>query len=232
MHEVVLSTEGQKTVINNLEEIGRELKRDPAHILKFLGLTFGCNTKISEQNGIYKYSLPGTYEDSKIQGVVFDFIDLFVLCNACENPETFFVLKDAGLYRHCSSCGAYCKQVEHKMITVFLKDIENDKYQDKNYEKEVAKTETKHSEEVYSNLNHKKLTPEIIHPLETFLLNLENTLEKEERPEQIKKFLKELIKLDVKIDDIEDYFNKPNKDGKRNALIKNRVKKFLDEYEE
>ncbi|OQS54389.1 C37C3.2 [Ecytonucleospora hepatopenaei] len=232
MHEVLCEPEKQHTLIVNLEEIGRDLKRDPANILRFLGLTLGCSTKIAEHNKMPKYLLPGTYDESKLQSTIFEFIDLFVLCNACGNPETFFLVSDGVLMRQCNSCGAVFKQQDHKLNVVFLKDIGNQRFNDKNYEKEMTRDVLKNENCTdIVNLSYKDLKIEDIKNVQDFLLRLENVLESEERPEQIKKFLKEMVKLGVDIEEIEEYFEKPKKDGKRNPLIKNRVKKFLDECE-
>ena len=234
MHEVNTIQEGQKTLIINLEDIAKDLKRDPMHILKYLSLTYGCGNKTNTGGGVCKYFLMGLFDDKKIQQGIFDFIDLFVLCISCKNPETYFVLKDASLQRVCSSCGTNFNQTEHKMNNLFIKDIDSDKFKDKNYEQEMAKKEINaevKSDEL-TNLSHKDLTKDMIYPVNKFLLKIENMLVEEERPEQIKKFLKEMIKLDVNIEEIDEYFSKPKTDSKRNQLIKSKAKKFCDEFED
>jgi translation initiation factor 5 len=64
-----------------------------------------------------------------VQNALYDFIDLFILCPACENPETLMRPKGNGLELHCRACGARSKvqpgknKAAQKMLPWILKNI-------------------------------------------------------------------------------------------------------------
>jgi translation initiation factor 5 len=47
----------------------------------------------------------GSHEPRKIQSSIYEFIDSFVLCSRCTNPETEFIIRDRKLGLQCSGCG-------------------------------------------------------------------------------------------------------------------------------
>lgn len=56
---------------------------------KFFGFELGAQTKVDDKAN--RYIVNGKHEAAKLQDLVFDFIEKFLLCNNCKNPETEIV---------------------------------------------------------------------------------------------------------------------------------------------
>ncbi|ORD94671.1 IF5 [Enterospora canceri] len=231
MQGVQTKVESGRTTITNLEEIGRALRREPGHILRYLGVTLGCSTKVVET----KYTVAGAFDETKLQGAIYDFIDQFVLCKECGNPETKFVVEKEGLSRACSSCGATVVQADHKISSTIIREIGSERFVDRNYEKELNKNAGKSFDELFVGMGYKEMNDYkdefAKKTIDQILINIENMLETEEREESTRKYLKEVIKMGYGIDEIEEYFSRPKRDKKRNGLIKKGAKKFVESFE-
>lgn len=112
-------TGGQKTVIVNLADIAQSLKREPAYILKFISYELATQSKVDGS----KHVVNGKHECQKIQDLVYDFIDAFVMCPACDNPETFY-FDENGLGMECLACGTKSRMNPSKLNAVILRDVE------------------------------------------------------------------------------------------------------------
>jgi translation initiation factor 5 len=111
-------TGGIRTVIANLVDVAASLKRSPAHILKFMSYKLAAQSKADGQ----RYIINGKHDTHKIQELVYDFVDAFVMCPGCDNPETFF-LNEGGLVMECLACGKKSRVEEAKLNSAILKDL-------------------------------------------------------------------------------------------------------------
>jgi translation initiation factor 5 len=59
---------------------------------KFFGCELGAQTQIDLKNE--RYIVNGSHDGEKLQEILDDFIQKFVLCPECENPETVLVRFD------------------------------------------------------------------------------------------------------------------------------------------
>lgn len=87
-----------KTYITNLDKIGQSLHRTPEEILKYIG--FALQTQINLKD----ISINGVYEQTKIQSIIYDFINCYVLCPVCKNPETS-LSQSQKIELQCNACG-------------------------------------------------------------------------------------------------------------------------------
>ena len=95
---------GIKSVIDNADEIGRALNRLPSYITKYFAFELGTLCIINDRDS--RYIVNGAHDAEKLQGILDGFINKFVLCQACENPETDLVVeKDGNVLRACKACG-------------------------------------------------------------------------------------------------------------------------------
>lgn len=95
---------GIKSVIDNADEIGRALNRLPSYITKYFAFELGTLCIINDRDA--RYIVNGAHDAEKLQGILDGFINKFVLCQACENPETDLVVeKDGSVLRACKACG-------------------------------------------------------------------------------------------------------------------------------
>lgn len=109
---------GIKTVIPNMSDIGRALGRPPSYITKFFGAELGALSTCDEKAS--KYIVNGAHDATKLAELLDIFIKKFVLCPACDNPETVLSVskKDGTVYRTCQACG-HRSQVDmlHKLVS-------------------------------------------------------------------------------------------------------------------
>jgi len=98
------------TYISNLEQVAYSLKRRPMDILKYLGIKFGtiANNNSKKKGKGNGYGIKGKYTTEIIQENIFSFINRFVICYNCKNPETYFIVKNkkkiSKMKMKCMSC--------------------------------------------------------------------------------------------------------------------------------
>jgi translation initiation factor 5 len=113
---------GIKTAVMNTAEVARALGRPPAYIIKYFGFELGAQTSINE--GTDRYLVNGVHDAPKLQDTLDGFINKFVLCGSCKNPETDIVItKDGNLIRDCKACGQRTDiDPRHKLASYILKN--------------------------------------------------------------------------------------------------------------
>jgi translation initiation factor 5 len=92
---------GIKTVIENCVDISKSLDRNPEYVCKFFGFELGALT--STQND--KYIVNGKHDAEDLAKVLDIFIEKFVLCGGCRNPETNVIIKGDKIFLNCRACG-------------------------------------------------------------------------------------------------------------------------------
>jgi len=122
MPKIVAKIEGKgngiKTVIPNMSDIAKALSRPPTYPTKYFGFELGAQVKCEEKND--RYIINGQHESKKLQDLLDGFIDKFVLCAHCKNPETDLIINKSGIIRDCKACGKR-SEVDHKhKLTAFI----------------------------------------------------------------------------------------------------------------
>ncbi|WVQ85244.1 hypothetical protein IAT38_007409 [Cryptococcus sp. DSM 104549] len=75
---------GIKTVVTNMEDIARALNRPPDYIIKFFEIELGTQTTMAKD----RYIVNGQHTAEHLRELLDVFIEKFVLCPSCQNPET------------------------------------------------------------------------------------------------------------------------------------------------
>jgi translation initiation factor 5 len=94
---------GIKTVIVNLPSVAQSLARPGAHVIKFFGFELGAQTNMDPKDD--RWIINGAHDAAKLQDHLDGFINKFVLCKKCKNPETDVVIKDGRILLDCKACG-------------------------------------------------------------------------------------------------------------------------------
>lgn len=94
---------GIKTVIVNLSSVAASLARPGAYVIKYFGFELGAQTNSNPADD--RWIINGAHEASKLQDYLDGFINKFVLCKKCKNPETEVVIKDGHIVLDCKACG-------------------------------------------------------------------------------------------------------------------------------
>ena len=112
---------GIKTVIPNMSDIARSLSRPPTYPTKFFGCELGAQTSFDEKND--RYIVNGAHDAIRLRELLDGFIDKFVLCGDCKNPETDLkIMKDGDILRNCKACGKRTGvDMKHKLTTFIVK---------------------------------------------------------------------------------------------------------------
>ncbi|KAI0726026.1 eukaryotic translation initiation factor 5 [Fomitopsis betulina] len=113
---------GIKTVVPNMSDVARALSRPPMYPTKFFGCELGAQVTGDEKND--RYIVNGAHDATKLRELLDGFIDKFVLCKSCKNPETDLVItKGDVIIRNCKACGERTGvDMRHKLTTYILKN--------------------------------------------------------------------------------------------------------------
>jgi translation initiation factor 5 len=116
---------GIKTVVPNMSDVARALSRPPAYPTKFFGCELGAQTSFDEKNE--RYIVNGAHDANRLRELLDVFIEKFVLCKSCKNPETDLVILKSGrseeIIRDCKACGERTDvDMRHKLTTFILKN--------------------------------------------------------------------------------------------------------------
>lgn len=116
---------GIKTVIPNMSDVARALSRPPTYPTKFFGCELGAQTTFDEKND--RYIVNGAHNADRLRELLDAFIDKFVLCGSCKNPETELVVLKNGrqedIIRDCKACGERTGvDMRHKLTTFIVRN--------------------------------------------------------------------------------------------------------------
>ena len=114
---------GIKTVIPNMSDVSRALSRPPTYPTKFFGCELGAQTSFDEKGD--RYIVNGAHDATRLRELLDSFIDKFVLCAECKNPETDLIVdsRTEMITRDCKACGARTDvDMRHKLTTFIVKN--------------------------------------------------------------------------------------------------------------
>jgi len=100
---------GIKTVIVNIADIAKALARPAAYPVMYIAYSLGALVDINESTN--RYIVNGKHSEEDLSALLDGFIDKYVLCKSCGNPETILsVSKDGSTLRlKCKACGGITK---------------------------------------------------------------------------------------------------------------------------
>jgi len=116
---------GIKTVLPNMSDVARALSRPPTYTTKFFGCELGAQTSFDEKND--RYIVNGAHQADRLRELLDGFIDKFVLCKSCKNPETELIIlkvnRTEDIIRDCKACGERTGiDMRHKLVTFIIKN--------------------------------------------------------------------------------------------------------------
>jgi len=107
-----------KTVLLNLEDISNDLERPVEYLLKFIGLELGAQVEAKNN----KYIIGGDRKVEEIYKVFDSFIEKYILCVVCKNPETNLATKKGNITLTCRACGKITQvDYPHKLTDYIIK---------------------------------------------------------------------------------------------------------------
>jgi translation initiation factor 2 subunit 2 len=94
--------EGTKTIVTNFSQICSMLRREPAHVSKYLSRELAALGTMEGDRLILNRKLSANMINEKIQS----YVDEFVTCPQCKKPDTELIKDKGFLFLHCLACGA------------------------------------------------------------------------------------------------------------------------------
>ena len=94
--------EGNKTIISNFGQICSALRREPAHLSKFLSRELATQGIVDGDRLILNRKLGSGMINAKIQR----YVNEFVICPECKKPDTELIKEGRFLFLRCLACGA------------------------------------------------------------------------------------------------------------------------------
>jgi translation initiation factor 5 len=182
---------GIKTVIPNIEQVAQVLNRDVQLPMKFMGQHIGSSAKLKDS----KWMLMGKVEREEVQKLIFSFIEKFVLCKECRNPETIIQVDDEKFQNIWLSCKA-CSRVtgvdpKDKLCALIIKTEKPVPIVRKRDEKrKPEKTKDQKEEELFNKVARQAQDGDVIE---------DDAPEKPNPIEVLQKFMKEGEKSDSEI---------------------------------
>lgn len=111
---------GIKTVLTNISDIAKSLSRSSTYITKYFEYELGTQSHFDKKDD--RYIINGEHRLDTLQNLIHTFIQKFVLCSNCKNPETFFIVKKLKIIKQCKSCGASIFITNHKLLNYIIKN--------------------------------------------------------------------------------------------------------------
>lgn len=101
--------EGTRTIITNFSRVCNCLRRNPAHLVKFITKVLASSAEISGDRLILSRKLSSKDINEKIA----KYVNTFVLCYKCKKPDTELEESSGRLFVRCLACGE--KHEVHKI---------------------------------------------------------------------------------------------------------------------
>ncbi|CAD1475717.1 unnamed protein product [Heterotrigona itama] len=114
---------GIKTVIVNMVDVAKAIGRPATYPTKYFGCELGAQTQFDFKNE--RFIVNGSHDATKLQDLLDGFIRKYVLCPACDNPETELMVnsKKGTISQGCKACGYHGSlESNHKLNTYILKN--------------------------------------------------------------------------------------------------------------
>ena len=102
MPKVAGQVSGKNTLITNIDEIAKNLRRPIDHIAKFLIRELATPGRIEGERLILQSKLHSSKVNEKLE----EYTLRFVICPECKKPDTEIISEKGIKYKHCLACGA------------------------------------------------------------------------------------------------------------------------------
>ena len=101
MPTVNIVNQKTKSIITNINEIAQSIERNPNMIVDFLKKKFSTSMNYNKNDNTVEFK---GAEIDLIQDAIYEFIEYYVLCPTCRNPETVLSNKKTGINIKCNAC--------------------------------------------------------------------------------------------------------------------------------
>lgn len=96
------SVVGNRTLVTNFKEICDRLRRDQTHLLRFLAREMATAGAVEGARAVFQ----GKFGSTIIERLIERYVQEFVRCPVCSQPDTKIVREDRIHFMICEACGA------------------------------------------------------------------------------------------------------------------------------
>ena len=93
---------GNQTILLNLKEIVDRIRRDRSHLVRHIAKELATSGSFDDNRVIFQ----GRFDNRTINSLLDRYIQEFVICPVCHQPDTRIVRKDRDSFLQCDACGA------------------------------------------------------------------------------------------------------------------------------
>jgi translation initiation factor 2 subunit 2 len=93
---------GSRTSLINLGEISSILRRDPAHVMKYLLKELATKGEVEGTKAVFQ----GVFSDFVINNKLEAYVKIYIICPECRRPDTKLLRDDRQYFVKCEACGA------------------------------------------------------------------------------------------------------------------------------
>jgi translation initiation factor 5 len=92
----------RQTIIKNIDQLSKKIDRDQSLLAKYFAKSFSTSAKINKKQFL---EINAIVSIEKLDESLQNFIDRYILCPSCDNPETTISQKNDNIVFNCSACG-------------------------------------------------------------------------------------------------------------------------------
>lgn len=96
------SVSGTRTILTNFKEICDRLKRNRNQVLKYIAGELATSGTVDGSRVIFQ----GKFSNHALEQLINKYVNEFVYCPVCHQPDTKIVRKDRIYFLACEACGA------------------------------------------------------------------------------------------------------------------------------
>jgi translation initiation factor 2 subunit 2 len=93
---------GNRTIIHNFRDVCDRIHRDQQHVLRFLSKELATAGAIEGSRAIFQ----GKFPSSTLDRLIDRYVNEFVLCHVCHQPDTKITREGRIHFLVCDACGA------------------------------------------------------------------------------------------------------------------------------
>ena len=95
----------EKTIISNLDSLCKALHTIPIFIIKFMAYYHATQSIFDGENKIG--GLKGHHSFDSVNDSLNEYIQIYIICNVCKDPELNLEVHKNTIYKNCNACGAF-----------------------------------------------------------------------------------------------------------------------------
>jgi translation initiation factor 5 len=120
--QLITTTTNKSIILSNIKHIADDINRDIEELVQHIKVDISRPVKITKNKEVVIPNFNKTEIGKNLDDVIETFICKFVICPACQNPETSYVINKKIVNRKCASCGSISSVEQTKYVSRLAKN--------------------------------------------------------------------------------------------------------------